>query len=177
MQAIKLLGSAERQRAFEVRARAYRDLLGEGVGSYEDIYDPLPNIHLYGVYDDKNRMVASYRMCTDRLPLLDVCSLQPPTGSIELSRMSLDPSIKNPLKRTRVKIAAAKQMMKFAIGYGASHVYLMVRPGKGGFYERVLGFKSEGETDIPFPPASFNLELLSAPFDPLYEKYGGQLLK
>ena len=177
MQAVKLYTGSERQRAFEVRARAYNDLLGDGVASYEDVYDAMPNSHLYGVYDDKQRMLASYRICTDHMPFLDCCDLNTPTGAIELSRMSMDPAVKNPLKRTRVKIAAAKQMMKFALAFDATHIYLMVRPGKGKFYQRSLGFKSEGNTDFPFPPAHFLLEVLSSPFAPLYEKYGSSLLK
>jgi hypothetical protein len=122
-------------------------------------------------------MVASYRICTDHMPFLDCCDLNTPTGAIELSRMSMDPAIKNPLKRTRAKIAAAKQMMKFALAFDATHVYLMVRPGQGSFYRNALGFKSEGNTDFPFPPAHFLLEVLSSPFAPLHAKYADKLLK
>jgi N-acyl-L-homoserine lactone synthetase len=169
-----LYGQAEIREALRLRGRAYA-AIGYDIeptdGEYRDRYDALSTTIQLGAYDGE-RLVGCVRLCfasphqplsslpcAPYYPALKDVHHQQAHGLVEISRLSIDPSVSNVSYRTTLYAFLVRASLTAALAAGVSMLLVATRPEWVRFYHYMLGFRQIGEPEF-YPPGDFKITLL-----------------
>lgn len=154
------------QEASVVRYKAYasKGLISEDESrEYWDHYDALPTTIGLGAYDG-NRLVGSMRLCFSQkhdpvetlpcgphYPELIKIKNEQPRGVVEISRLAMDPNIKNTSFRATLYGFMVRAAYAAAQAANVSLILVVTKPEWVKFYRYMLGFEQIGSPTC-FPP-------------------------
>jgi N-acyl-L-homoserine lactone synthetase len=167
-------GENEVREALRLRGRAYRAIgydIDPADGEYTDRFDALSTTVLLGAYD-RERLVGGVRLCfalpdqplsalpcAPYYPALNDIHRHQCHGLVEISRLSIEPSIGNMSYRTTLYAFLVRASLTAALAAGVSMLLVATRPDWVRFYHYMLGFKQIGEPAF-YPPGDFKITLL-----------------
>lgn len=167
-------GETEVREALRLRGRAYKAIgydIDPADGEYTDRFDTLPTTVLLGAYDH-DRLVGCVRLCFAQphhplstlpcapyYPALKDIHRQQAHGLVEISRLSIDPSVSNVSYRTTLYAFLVRASLTAALAAGVSMLLVATRPDWVRFYHYMLGFRQIGEPAL-YPPGDFKITLL-----------------
>lgn len=166
---------ADRNACFALRFRAYERYLSSAERAsnsmYWDRFDDLPTTQVIGAFD-RDRLVASMRLCFSRpwdavsvlpcgahYPALAELKSASVGALMEVSRVALDPALKNMSYRTTLYAALVRVGLIAAEAGEVSHVLIGTQASSEKFYRYMLGFERIGEP-APYPPGDMKISLL-----------------
>ncbi len=168
-----------RRDAFALRYRGYVDaglIQPSPFAIYTDPYDEIPTTIVAGLFR-RGACIATLRLSfftpgTDgpALPCEKVYSqveaIKQNAGGtvVELSRLAIDPEIKNTRYRARLYAAAIRAGVSACIAMDAKHLLVATQTKWRSFYEHVLDFKVTGPAQF-YPPGDVPVLLLERSLD------------
>lgn len=168
-----------RREAFALRHRGYADaglIEPSPFGIYSDAYDELPTTVVAGLFR-RGTCIATLRLsffnpgmtgpalpCEGYYPEIAAIKARASGLTVELSRLSIDPSITNTRYRARLYAAAVRAGISACIAMDAKHLLVATQTKWRGFYEHVFGFKVVGAAQL-YPPGNVPVVLLERDLD------------
>lgn len=168
-----------RREAFALRYRGYVDaglIQPSPFGIYTDAYDDLPTTVIAGLFR-RGACIATLRlsfyMPGAAAPVLPCEKVYPEIAAIkanadglvvELSRLSIDPSITNTRYRARLYAAAIRAGISACLAMDAKQLLVATQTKWRSFYEHVMDFKAVGPAQF-YPPGDVPVVLLSRALD------------
>jgi hypothetical protein len=168
-----------RREAFALRHRGYVDaglIEPSPFGIYSDAYDDLPTTIVAGLFR-RGACIATLRLsffapgaispalpCETVYP--EVAALKDKARGlvVELSRLAIDPDIKNMRYRARLYAAALRVGVTACMAMDARHLLVATQPKWQSFYEHVLDFTPVGPPQF-YPPGDVPVQLLERALD------------
>lgn len=162
-----------RSEIFALRAKAYRDFIDTSTNHFSDEFDRLPTTWTFAAMDGM-RVIGGMRISVPPLP----CGLHCEEISIlqgnvvEVSRLCIDPTIKNPATRFRVFGKLMRDAIVSCRALNADFaVVCSARSSLEAFYREVCGFEIFAVTTAP-PPVTVPLKVMVAPVAQMLAKKG-----
>lgn len=123
-------------------------------GRISDIVDRIyADTEQFVCRDDAGKLIGAFRVNTcEPLPFNRFWGQPAIANSMEVSRLVIDPLIKNPLKRYDILFAMVQRAAKFALDTEKSRVYATADPMLAHAYTRLFGFSVADETLVRVPP-------------------------
>lgn len=145
--------------AYRLRFRAFETVVSNVSEFYPngevfDAYDTaFCSTTLFGCYDD-DKLVGSFRLSFgERLQFTRYWSdIVPQEFAVEFSRLVIEPSITNPLKRYSILFEMVKRAATVAAAIDAPAVYTTADPKLLGTYKRLFGLSEASPTLMAIPP-------------------------
>jgi hypothetical protein len=168
-----------RREAFALRHRGYVNaglIEPSPFGIYSDVYDELPTTVVAGLFRH-GACVATLRLsfyqpgtqaaalpCEKVYPEVQGVKDSAQGLVVELSRLSIDPDIKNTRYRARLYAAAIRAGVTACIAMDARHLLVATQTKWQSFYQHVMAFKALGPPQF-YPPGDVPVVLLGRPLD------------
>jgi N-acyl-L-homoserine lactone synthetase len=171
---LRVATSAQEQaEILALRKRAY-SAMGYETGpafEYTDAFDTLPTTVLVGAYD-AGKLAGGLRLCfsnpwqtlaslpcASHYPALKDVKRQAQGALMEVSRLSIEPSISNTSYRTTLYASLVRAGFIGAQAANVSKILVATRPDWVRFYQYMLGFEVIGEPAF-YPPGDMRITLL-----------------
>ena len=145
-------------------------------GIYADPYDDLPTTVTAGLFR-RGACTATLRVsywvpgaedpvlpCENVYPEIAAIKANATGPVVELSRLSIDPTINNTRYRARLYAAAIRAGIMACIAMDAKHLLVATRSKWRSLYERVFDFKLAGEPQY-YPPGNIQIYLFQRELD------------
>lgn len=168
-----------RREAFALRYRGYVDaglIQPSPFGIYTDAYDDLPTTVIAGLFR-RGACIATLRLsfympgaaapvlpCEKVYPEIPAIKANANGLVVELSRLSIDPSITNTRYRARLYAAAIRAGVSACLAMDAKQLLVATQTKWRAFYEHVMDFKAVGPAQF-YPPGDVPVVLLSRALD------------
>jgi hypothetical protein len=168
-----------RREAFALRHRGYAEaglIQPSPFGIYSDAYDELPTTVVAGLFR-RGACIATLRLsfyapgmtgpslpCEKVYPEIEAIKQRASGLIVELSRLSIDPSINNTRYRARLYAAAVRAGISACIAMDAKHLLVATQTKWRSFYEHVFDFKVVGAAQL-YPPGDVPVVLLERDLD------------
>lgn len=168
-----------RREAFALRHRGYVDaglIEASPFGIYTDPYDDLPTTLIAGLFR-RGACIATLRLsfytpgaadptlpCEKVYPEVAALKANASGLVVELSRLAIDPSIKNTRYRARLYAAAIRAGVSACLAVDAKHLLVATQTKWRSFYEHVMDFKVAGPAQF-YPPGDVPVVLLARELD------------
>jgi hypothetical protein len=168
-----------RREAFALRHRGYVNaglIEASPFGIYSDVYDELPTTVVAGLFR-RGACVATLRLsfykpgtqsaslpCENVYPEVQGVKDSAQGLVVELSRLSIDPDIKNTRYRARLYAAAIRAGVTACIAMDARHLLVATQTKWQSFYQHVMAFKALGPPQF-YPPGDVPVVLLGRALD------------
>ena len=168
-----------RREAFALRHRGYVNaglISASPFGIYSDVYDELPTTVVAGLFR-RGACVATLRLsfytpgtqsaalpCENVYPEVQGVKDAAQGLVVELSRLSIDPDIKNTRYRARLYAAAIRAGVTACIAMDARHLLVATQTKWQSFYQHVMAFKALGPPQF-YPPGDVPVVLLGRALD------------
>ena len=173
-----LTHGSDRDEVFALRYRAYRDawcIPLDATERYSDRYDDLKSTVLLAAYDagvcigalrvnfSHPSQSCSTMPCAGVYPAVAGVKSATPGRMVEMSRLSIDPTITNTSYRTTLYASLLRAGFMAAQAANVSMILIATKPDWIRFYQYMLGFKTIGEP-ATYPPCTEPVALLGATF-------------
>jgi hypothetical protein len=168
-----------RREAFALRHRGYVSaglIEASPFGIYSDVYDELPTTVVAGLFR-RGACIATLRLsfyapgtlsaalpCENVYPEVQGVKDNAQGLVVELSRLSIDPDIKNTRYRARLYAAAIRAGVTACIAMDARHLLVATQTKWQSFYQHVMAFKALGPPQF-YPPGDVPVVLLGRALD------------
>lgn len=168
-----------RREAFALRHRGYVNaglIEASPFGIYSDVYDELPTTVVAGLFR-RGACIATLRLsfyspgtqsaalpCENVYPEVQGVKDSAQGLVVELSRLSIDPDIKNTRYRARLYAAAIRAGVTACIAMDARHLLVATQTKWQSFYQHVMAFKALGPPQF-YPPGDVPVVLLGRALD------------
>ncbi len=168
-----------RREAFALRHRGYVNaslIEASPFGIYSDVYDELPTTVVAGLFR-RGACIATLRLsfyapgtrsaalpCENVYPEVQGVKDAAQGLVVELSRLSIDPDIKNTRYRARLYAAAIRAGVTACIAMDARHLLVATQTKWQSFYQHVMAFKALGPPQF-YPPGDVPVVLLGRALD------------
>jgi hypothetical protein len=168
-----------RREAFALRHRGYVNaglIEASPFGIYSDGYDELPTTVVAGLFR-RGACIATLRLsfytpgtqsaalpCEKVYPEVQGVKDNAQGLVVELSRLSIDPDIKNTRYRARLYAAAIRAGVTACMAMDARHLLVATQTKWQSFYQHVMAFKALGPPQF-YPPGDVPVVLLGRQLD------------
>lgn len=112
--------------------------------------------------DESGKLVGAFRLNSGGvLPYERYWSLRPPSGSVEISRLVIDPLVWNPLKRYDALYSMLGTVATRVVETEIKRIYTTADPSLVDIYRKLLGFRQASDELRAIPPGVMkNIALL-----------------